>query len=243
MSTLENVYTEFKFTQSSSFHRVPNMASQSIQQQLKYLVRGFVRIQLNNIRKDKDIQYEADLDKVIGEFLGNVLFKLDVVHEQHAKYVFADGTCINTKNYNGAYMSLRNFCVCSSTTFEGGTHEFQIKCIESGRDAVGIMSNTDICTFEHMWCADAPTNMYCLCGNGQLFTSYKTAGRNQDHSDLDGQCENGDIVKVVVDCDQWRVTFYKNGKAVGNPMNMVRDIPYHAFIAVQTPETEYKLLL
>ena len=66
-----------------------------------------------------------------------------------------------------------------------------------------------------------------------------------DDQDTYQRWKQGDIIKVVVDCvcvNGWSVTFYKNDKQIGKPMNIVKNISYYAFVCVQSYDIEYRLL-
>eukprot|EP00483_Globobulimina_turgida_P008715 UN08733 len=204
-------------------------------QKLTYLIDGYVKMQLMifQLQMNDNMNYVMDLNDVIAVFLGNIFFAFDIIHESHAQYLLQNGTVLRR---NGVTNTSRyDITACSSNMFLKGINEFEIKCVQMAhnpRDAIGIMSNTDICQFESKWCAYAPADLYCYCGNGQLFTSYDTSDPPDDQDTIHVWQVN-DVIKVSVDCDVGEVTFYRNNQKVG-AMNIIKNVPYYAFIAAPT---------
>merc|ERR1712176_985352 len=101
-----------------------------------------------------------------------------------------------------------------SRGFDHGIVEFELKCINPGRDAIGIMSEIEECEKEQ-WIAATKGNSYYWTAGSGIYTGKGTQNRPDEQYIGGNLWEIGDRIKMRLDCVEWVVSFYQNGEQVG----------------------------
>ncbi len=107
----------------------------------------------------------------------------------------------------------------SNTGFEKGKHLWRVKCINfcCGANSLGIVSNLDCVTQDsrdgYFYRSEAGTSYY-IHENGSIHTSSNGSKKQLFASESKNKWAKGDVIAVGLDCDSWKITFWKNGTLV-----------------------------
>ena len=209
---------------------------------LDCLVTGYVREKY--IDKSKDI-YPLSLNDVISEFLGNILFRFDLIRKDLHGVIHENGIVLK---------GIDELCIVgSSFGIRYGIHEFKVEIIKAGPDIIGI--TTDIEKFidkDRQWLYDSASAIKSASGcswyGSKQYSStifvYKD-GKNSANTKLSAgiACwKAGDILKLIVNCEQWNMSFYKNDELMAADISIQPNMTYHVMMNLNTHGCEYKFI-
>eukprot|EP01084_Bolivina_argentea_P036724 67897_1 len=205
------------------------------EERLNYLVIGYIK---NYI----DVKgYEFQLITIIQLYLGNIFvlsFRFDIVYDLYKDYLKENGRlfCRPQKGRT----NIDYFSVCSSTTIQDGIQKFKIKCMKASKDAIGIMSNTKTCKYVKQHCGLIENaNVYYYFGSGHIQSNKKNHIDDQSNVQPSKQ---GDIVTVVVNCEEWNVQFMINNIQIGKTIKIEPNKAYHPFIGSFQDDVEFAVI-
>lgn len=193
-------------------------------EQVTHLVNGYLREEL--LGSNNEYLYPESLTALFIRFLGNVLLGFDVICEKYKDFISDNGRVlmVDKKKCN------ETITVGCSYPFERGVYTVSVKYYKT-RDhcPIGIISDISLCEKEK-WIFDADdTFVYAfydenLCEHVPS-DKYKSNGLQFDV--CKGYQNENDNVKLMIDCNQWKLTYFLNDEQIGNPVNITKDIGYH----------------
>ena len=203
------------------------------EERLKMLVNAFMRMEL---KVAEDDQYPIELNDVILKFLGCILFIFDVFNCDYRYCISNNGTVVEGDLCGSQFMA------ASTISFDKGINEFAIKCIKAMNDVIGICTELKEIENNSPWCCYI-TNGYMYYGYGALLSSANIKVPTTEGENGEWKWKDDDEIKVVVNCDVWNVTFFKNGEQIGNALKISPNKKYHPFIGCQCDNTKYQICL
>ena len=187
---------------------------------------GYVKEQFTN---EHDETYPLDLNKVISQFLGNILLRFDICNSVYQKNIHDNGKKMKSEG--------SRVVAASSYGMDEGIHIIDIECIEPGEwDIIAIGSDIDECK-QKTWISYM---------RGYKYWWYQGTGifGEKDRKDIVPQFDvyqkwkAKDVIRMRVDCDEWRITFYKNNENV-HEMPLYPNTKYHLIMITRG---EFKIL-
>lgn len=171
------------------------------------------------------------------------LLKFDICEkDEFKKYIDENGRHIRVPD--SISYPKHNFA-CSIPINKDVTY-FNIECIKkSGHDAIGIISDIEQ-SKSPLWISNIKGYKYIWYDNDQingykhLHEIYSTERRGYNQRP---KWNNGDMITIKVDCDQWLVTFYLN-RIVQFKWNISQTRKYYLVLQVfdYGEEVEYRLM-
>ena len=124
-----------------------------------------------------------------------------------------------------------------------GNYDFKIKCIEPGHDAIGVITSIDDCKEDDFWITNVSGDAYfCYESNG-IFHRGENAKLNIE---FDGQKCNkwklNDIIKINLNFDIGKVTFFQNNEKIGNSLEMIKNGTYYFVLCTQYSGFKYQII-
>ena len=140
-----------------------------------------------------------------------------------------------------------NRMVSSSKGFNKGVHEWIIHCIIDGGwyQAIGIISDKWN-NSKYNWFGGS-TNGYCYYLYGwddyqiKISKSPKYIAKCAQKFNQEICWKTGDNIIVLLDCDNWTISFKLNGKIVGSPVDIEPNLTYYPTIATCGPNDHYRV--
>ena len=196
---------------------------------LQCLVSGYIRKEFVN--KYKIINYPEALTIVFITFLGNIIYGFDVIHPDY-KYIIQNyGKTLKLTTHSS------NILVGSSYQFKSGIYTIVIEIVNDSTDPIGIHSNITCCKEIDEWIFTNIDDIFYviypeyICQSDAADKYYKNPNRMKTL--LDTEFHAGDIVKLMIDCNDWKITYFVNEEQIGLPCNIVANLKYHLVICIQ----------
>ena len=196
------------------------------------LVYGFVKE--NYIQNTNQI-YPLSLNVVILQLLGNIWCIFDLTHPNYKHAINEDPTIV--QSVAGGCM------VANSNGFMSGIMEFRVKVIEPGSDVIGITTNVHECIESaDQWFYYKEPDTHFTWYNGSN-TIYANIDKLEVHrkSIRDGW-EQNDIIKIVVDCELSKISFYKNDETIDANITIKSDTMYYFMMCLNAKCSKYQIL-
>ena len=210
----------------------------TVEEKLELLVSWYVRTELLRAEHEENESYPIELDTVILKFLGNILLIFDVIKDKFANFIKNNGKVIERGPENNP-KDIGQFVAASTASFSEGIHEFTIKVGDhAASDAIGIISDLNN-IHNGTWCRYFPDG-YMYYGHGPIIATNKRQKKSKSKPWIrwKSHCQ----IKVVVDCIQWKVTFFNNGQQSGESVDIVPDKEYHPFLGCQHYDVKYEMV-
>ena len=208
----------------------------------QHLVNGYVKQEFSG---NCNSSYPLELSNVILIFLGNILIKFDVFNDDFKRFIDENGKHIKYM-ISGKSLTQNLNTICCSFGMNKGVTIIDIKCINPcGSGVIGILSDIDECKtgkwivnmsgYKYWW-YNASTTIFGEKDNEDIVESF----------DVKESWKPNDIVRMKIDCNEWKLTFYLNEQAM-HTMPLHENIKYYLFVnirksALKTTPTEYRLL-
>ena len=200
---------------------------------MKYLVSGYVK---NNFTKLYNCDYPLSLNDVILSYLGTLFLSFDAIYEDY-RYI------IKNNGMNIKY-DRKHACLVGSTyELNVENNSFKIKVINSGVDAIGIISDFNECYKKDLWFNKITGNAYMwyhykdwgssyISGHSSFQSKYHTSypnGKNISHKWI-----SGDIITVKINFKLWTVEFYKNDQLICDNIEIAKNLKYYPVISLNS---------
>ena len=205
------------------------------------LVTGYLKKQFPGSYEQLDV---TPFVLLVIRFLGNIFFKFDRTFEKYKPFIYNDGTIlkvpVRTSNYYKEWGC--HIMFGCSNGFDEGIHYITIKCVKAGNNPIGITNMIKDCDRKDSWIHDNPEaivyslyprNIYCT-------PKARATAKTQPLKDY-MRYETGDEIKLIINCNEWKLTFFANEKQLGETMNIVKNVTYYLVICFQYWDTEYHL--
>ena len=219
------------------------------------LVDGYIR---KHLIKPYKFIYPYDLTKIFCEYLDHIW----VCPEKYNHVMKRNGTIIHrpplkpkANPFGNASRSWQveekenvDMIIGSSRGYDSGIFEFALRCIQPAMDAIGIMSEIDECEIEQ-WISATRGNTYYYVpgssnGGGGIYSGRDTKNAPPEQfMDEEKKWRHGDKIKMRVDCAFWTCKFFKNGKQIGDTINIEPNCTYHPVLATSKDGSKYELIL
>ena len=185
--------------------------------------------------------YPIALNKIIVKFLGNILIRFDTTHAYFKHFIKNNGQTLKRVIQNDLKHKVDGYTIGCSCDISKGITEIQIKVIDPGSsDAIGITSDIDECK-KSLWVNQQNGYHYSWYGSS-LWALKRKKVIDCKHTDYN--MDINDIVTIKIDCDKWRVSFYKNEIELGS-LAIKENLEYYFFIGSQVyaEDSEYQILM
>ena len=210
------------------------------------LVSGYINRELLN---GGDYHYPESLTAIFIQFLGNILFKFDLFHAMHQGFIQNDGTTFNPIGYFD--FDDESFCVGSSYRFNTGIYNVVIKWSASDEpdlatdNPIGICSDIACCQRKGDWIFKNDEIYAYAVYSVNLVQSEacnKYGSNGTQCSVYPWENKKEEEFSLIIDCNQWTLTFFTDNKQLGHAVNIAKDTEYHLFINVQSDKGKYEII-
>ena len=208
------------------------------------LVTGYLKQEF--LKQNDKYQYPEALTILFVRFLGQILFRFNAVCPKYKHLVEEAGDTLKIKDRDGTGAYLK---VGSSYPFISGIYTLIIKLIsdDPANNPMGIINNIDVLKHDDdHWIFDS-----ALMDN-YIYTIYlwnlcqSSAAEDYGSNGMQGAvCETwkkNDEVKFIINCDEWKLTYFVNNKQIGDPVNIAKDMEYYFVICIQDWNKEYRII-
>lgn len=183
------------------------------QQKELSLVAGYMR---HKIATSDDMDLSIFI-KVILAYFGSLYVRFDVFHPRYTNEILDDG-----KRLRRLHSKTTTFG-CSSG-FSSGIHKISIKCIDPGYERIGIATELTQCEKEEGRIERCKYAYYYYHYVGVYIKDNIRDSQILKHS---APWEKGDIISVVINCEQWNVSFHHNEERVGMEYDIEPNLCYY----------------
>ena len=216
------------------------------------VVNGYIREHFTSEEVESEKNYPIELNKVISEYLGNLFLRFDTAHNYFKHLIKNDGLMVNTTQFNpdGCKDFSNGYSIaCSYGIIPGMVELLEIKCIKAGRQAaIGVTTNLEASKTASIqeWITSQDGYKYWWYRETSIYAEHNTGDIHEPIRLNGGDCgwDDNDVIGFNVDCNEWKITFYKNNKALGS-FPLRRNMDYYVFIAFNqyTNDSVYQLLM
>ena len=223
------------FDQASFFGTI-----MSVKMKINWLVTGYLKQEF--LQVNEKYQYPESLTLLFIQFLGNVLFGFDIINEKYKDFICDDGQILEIDN---SVCPLKTtITVGCSYPFESGVYTVIVKYYKRVYSPIGIISDETICNKE-MWIFDDKTLYnYAIYPNNLCQTSAcREYGSNGSQSNVCDYWNKNNEAKLIIDCNEWTLTYFVNDKQAGIPVNIAKDTKYYMAISLNSHhDSKYEIL-
>ena len=207
------------------------------------LVMGYLKQEILNANDDddKNYQYPSELTMVFIQFLGNILFAFDTIHPDFKQYLQDSGKSVKIgRESTGSYISFG-----CSMGFISGIYTVIIKCMGGGEmnNPIGIISDIEKCK-KREWILKYK-DLYRYTFYPKNLTASNLAYNYDQKARQYGvsvRFKDNDNVKLIINCNEWKITYFLNEEQIGVPVNIVKNIKYYLVICIQHWNTQYQII-
>ena len=204
-----------------------NNGSLSQSEKLELIIFGYIR--LNSPQEIPD-----DITRICVNYYNKIEIIWDVFNSQLKEYVSENGLEVKLSNKRDDYSAF-----ASSIGWNEGIHSFTLQKLDGkGHEfGVGIVSSEEMARIgsaddEYFLFTNEPNVVgYSL----DYLTIYEVKNCRWTNDCVPTGLSNikaGDKVTVVVDCIDWKLTFYINDKVCNKSIDIVKDKEYHAVFTI-----------
>ena len=200
---------------------------------MEYLVSGYIN---NNFIKSSNYNYPLSLNDMILSYVGNLFLRFDAIHKDYQYIIENNGINIKYDGKNKVCLVGSSFCLNKRI------NSFRIKIIDTGKDAIGIISDINECFRKEIWFNQISCNGYMW-----YYSKYRGSGKiciQSSHKlpfDLDQQNVPksdkwlpGDIITVKINFKLWTVEFYKNDQLICDNIEIAKNLKYYPVISLNS---------
>ena len=212
------------------------MSNKDVGYRLMHLSNGYMREQFAT-HSDYD-QFEISLVNIIIELLGNIFMRFDIYPLQHTS-LFSNYNTVFKRNK--AHKQKGSFTFGCSYGMNKGVHKISIENKVNGLrwPAFGITTNIQYFKEHSAWFnADGKADISFLNRKliGQKFCSGKQLETGKRSSTQFGvfdpnNCKAGDVISMVLNADEWTLTYELNDKQIGTTLNVIPNQTYYFFVS------------
>ena len=192
------------------------------------LIFGFIRL------KSKPLIIPKELFYIIESFYDKIEIIFDVFYPEFEKFICNNGLTINTKmENNNDELPVDYISYASSIGWNKGIHIWTIYTKSDMGMGLGIVSNLKSIknNRDHyiLYTEDTDLIGYNLDGNGNI---YLIKHGNFEPVVRGGPWGENTKFTMILDCDNWKLTYYFNEKIHCETINIQSGITYYAAITV-----------
>ena len=187
---------------------------------------------------DTDEKYPFSLNKIILEFLGNILLRFDTINSKYIDMIKENGMLIESTTYC-------SFVTACSVGVRKGIHQFRIRCNSpaSGDCAIGIMTNIEqLSKRPSEWITSHSGYKYWWYNGSQILFADKN-NKRLDKYYMKQKWGKNDEMMIKIDCNKWLVQFFLNDQVIEKSFNIEPDLVYYLFVAIQANGSKYQLII
>ena len=200
--------------------------SLSYKEKLELIIFGYVRLNYND-------RFPNDINGLCLEYYDKIEIVWDVFRDELADHVSSDGLEVRLSSSQNTYSTF-----ASSMGWNKGIHCYTIEQLDSTNCiGIGVLSSEGIQAIAgegykdyFMFPKQNDAIGYSL-DYKSIFTLREDSFQFKMSSNSKA-VSKGDKVTIVVDCDEWRITFYVNDKVCNKSMSLVEDKVYHPTFTV-----------
>ena len=203
---------------------------------MKCIVKYFVD---KNFVKHYQGTYPQSLNIIIVKFLGNILFKFDIISSEFDNIIINDGLGIKQEQN-------KICCIGSSFGWNEGIHEFKVKCINPRYDIIGITTNIKLFEQKNQWFYDYKKVISYSWYNGSktFFMKDEITTLKVNAESLYGEWKKNDIISIKINFNQYKVSFYFNDNTIKDAnFDLKKNLTYYPFICLNSyGDAQYQIL-
>eukprot|EP01083_Nonionella_stella_P147662 466317_1 len=171
----------------------------------------------------------------------DVILTFYYVHLEHITFPIFAGEFVCMSKNNTDFKAIRgdwepNRMASADIGYNSGYHVWKIKCIQSdmrSNQAIGVWSDYEDAFSPLCWFGNnARSHNYFWHGYNRygIFSVVNNVENRIESIIVDGWT-SGDVLTVILDCDNWTMCFQKNDEDACVPFNIAPDITYYpAFV-------------
>mmetsp|Transcript_28677 Transcript_28677/g.25340 ORF Transcript_28677/g.25340 Transcript_28677/m.25340 type:complete len:306 (-) Transcript_28677:367-1284(-) len=146
-------------------------------------------------------------------------------------------------SFNTAGMSELSTVVTalSNVGWSSGIHEFKVKAIKPGKDAIGITSSLDE-IMAWVWIKQSRNYTHYYYGGGSISSSTNAVNKYNAVNADEWIWKKDDVLTVKVDLFVNELTFYMNDELMGESFEIEPNCTWYPIVCVQENNTEYRLI-
>ena len=129
----------------------------------------------------------------------------------------------------------------SNVGWNSGIHEFNVKVIKPGKDAIGITSSLDE-IMAWVWIKQSRHNTHYYYGGGSISSSTCSVKKYNCNHGTEWIWKKNDILTVNIDLFLCKLRFYINDIQIGDTVDIEENCTWYPIICVQENNTEYRLI-
>ena len=129
----------------------------------------------------------------------------------------------------------------SNVGWTSGIHEFRIRAIKPGKDAIGITSSKDE-IMAWVWIKQSRNYTHYYYGGGSISSSTNALNKYNAINADEWIWKKDDILTVKVDLIENKLSFYMNDNLMGDAVDIEANCTWYPIICVQENNTEYQLI-
>ena len=129
----------------------------------------------------------------------------------------------------------------SNVGWTSGIHEFRIRAIKPGKDAIGITSSKDE-IMAWVWIKQSRNYTHYYYGGGSISSSTNALNKYNANNADEWIWKKNDVLTVKVDLINNQLTFYMNDNLMGDAVDIEPNCTWYPIICVQENNTEYQLI-
>lgn len=176
-------------------------------------------------------------------------FQLDIYRDSVSvdRILRNDGTRIirdpNIHDTQPTAVEPDHFIFGCSVGWNWGVYEFSVKCVHPQNDVIGVVSDVAACKDEH-WIAAywLDATAYGLYGHGIVMENVARGQHPRILQDGLAKWKKDDVVTVKLDCEQWEISYFINGKQVGETHVIRENATYSPYFGSKHAAAEYQLI-
>ena len=202
--------------------------------ELDCLVSGYIKREFLN-----DHRYPESLNAIFIQFLGNILFKFDLFHAMYQQFIQNYGTTFKALDW---FEEDDTFPIGCSYPFTTGIYNVVIKWYAwnladfATYNPIGICSDTDCCKRKKDWIFDNK-EIYIYALYGSNFAQSKACDQHGSSGTQSSvylwATKSEEEFTMIIDCNQWTLTYFVDAKQVGVPINIAKNTKYYLFVCAQ----------
>ena len=169
--------------------------------------------------------------------------KFNIYHKNNFK-MFNNYKEFKVKIFN-EYDSFQNRMLSTNIGYNKGYHEWKIKCINHSGSFQAIGGHNDykqIVNYESAWFGSGKTITYHWYGYDQCKIYSDTESECKEVEKIEEGWISGDILTVILDCNNWTMYFRKNDKRICKTFDIQPNITYYPAIAICGAKEHYMVI-
>ena len=185
------------------------------------LVSGYLKQEFLQLY---EYQYPESLTVIFVHFLGNVLFGFDLIYDQYKHFISNEGKVLDINGLS-SYIT-----VACSYPLNAGIYTIVVKtCNNYLTNPIGIISDERMCFKDTKWIFSGEESYsYALYQMGLVQSDLADKYFDNEYYKADyGNMMKNDKVKLIINCNEWKLSYFWNDKQIGKDINIAKDITYY----------------